>query len=294
MRYISVILLILVPWFFGCQHPTDVQVQPDDQPDPAQVVPVVVTDTTAYHSLLDSAAITPTDQARFSAFLLVSRAQYDAGGGVVTTTTSNVLFTDPSRPLRFGGRIIGYWGFNITPSLMAPITINGHKMLLVPHEITAANGMKYRFGWEYYWAAIGDPRFDTTFTWQAVTDTVGPINVSIDGTPPLNVLSPKGGGVYSRNQNLALRWTGGPGVTIYLSSVNLTTKDTRPLLEFKPLGTSGRIVVPANVLQALPDKRYFVFTFALTNRIENPTVSNYSGSVLVQAASVYNCFVEFR
>ncbi|MGA9118593.1 MAG: hypothetical protein WB699_04445 [Bacteroidota bacterium] len=294
MQKVSFIAVLFAFLVFGCQHPTEVQVQQDDKPDPVEVTPVLVQDTTTYQSLLDSAAITPADQSRFAAFLLVSRIQYDAGGQVVTTTTSNVLFTDPLRPLRFKGKVFGYWGFNIAPSLVAPLTINGNTMRLIPHWIRAENGMMFPFGWEYYWAATGNPRFDTTYTWQSVTDTVGAVNVSIQAPPPLTVLAPKGGGVFSRNEGLTLHWTGGAGVTIYLSSLDRITNQTRPLVMFKPLGSSGRAVIPASVLQALPDKRYFVLTFVLANRRENPSVASYSGNILTQAASVYNCYVEFR
>lgn len=295
MKSVSAILLLTTLLLFGCQHPTEVQVVDPVQPDPVQVTPVPV-DTTTYQSLLDSAAISPEDQARFFGFMLVTSTQDDNGGVVATRTVSNVMFTDPARPLRVNGRTFGYWGLNIRPIVAAPLTVNGHAMFSVQHWIRTGPFLKVPFGVEYYWAATGNPRFDTTYTWKASTDSIGSVDVSIDAPRPLTVSEPRGGGVYSRTENLTLRWTGATGVLIYLSSVNQSTNDTRPLMMFRPLGTSGRAVISAYVLKTLPLSRHFVFTFVLAQRKENPgrASSTFSASMLVQAASVYNCYVEIR
>ncbi len=291
MKSVSIHVLVIAIWLVGCQHPTEVQVVDPAQPDPVQVTPVAV-DTSTYQSILDSTAISPQDQTKYFGFMLVTSTQDDYGAGVFTRTVSNVLFTDPFRPLRIGGITFGYWGINIRPALASPLTINGYPMQMVPHMIRAV-GMMRQFGWEYYWSMTGSARLDTEFTWRATTDSLSTIDVSIDGPKTLNVSAPKGGGVYSRDENLTLRWTAGEPVLIYLSSVDPITNDTRPLMMFKPLGTSGRAVISANVLKLLPAAHRYVLTFVLAHRKENPAVS-YRASILAQAASVYNCHIEIR
>ena len=295
MKSVFIILLLTTLVLFGCQHPTEVQVVDPVQPDPVQVTPVAV-DTTTYQSLLDSAAISPEDQTRFFGFMLVTSTQDDNGGVVATRTVSNVMFTDPARPLRMDGKTFGYWGLNIRPVVATPLTVNGHAMFPIQHWIRTGPLLRVAFGVEYYWAATGNPRFDTTYTWKASTDSIGLVNLSIDAPRPLTVSEPKGGGIYSRNENMTLRWTGAAGVLIYLSSVNQFTNEARPLMMFQPLGSSGRAVISANVLKALPLNRHYVLTFVLAHRKENPglATSSFSASMLAQAASVYNCYVEIR
>ena len=52
-------------------------------------------------------------------------------------------------------------------------------------------------------------------------------------------------------------------------------------------------VLASRILKLLPPERY-VFTFVLENRKESEQVSGFNNQVLVQAASVYNSYVELR
>jgi hypothetical protein len=52
-------------------------------------------------------------------------------------------------------------------------------------------------------------------------------------------------------------------------------------------------VLDARVLALLPPGRHFVFSFIAANRQEI-TVGQYQGKVLVQAAAVYNIYVELK
>lgn len=293
MKRISSILLVSGLLLFGCQHPTEVQVQQDTQPDPVQVTPVPADTLAAYQSSIDSSALTPDDQKQYFGFVLVTTTRFDAGGSIVSNTVSNVKFLDTARALRLGGRTIGYWGINIQPLLTSPLTMNGLPMLLVQHRIREGMGSMF-FGWEYYWSQ-GGVRFDSTYTWSAQTDSVGPINVTIDAPRPITVEAPKGGGIYSRDQNLILHWVGPSGVQIYLSVVvNQLTGETKPLLMFKPLGTSGKAVINSNVLRLLPAERHYVLSFVLANRKVIHGLNTFHADVLAQAAFVYNCYVEIR
>ena len=154
MKTVSSILLLSALFLFGCQHPTEVQVKQDTQPDPVQVTPVPVDTLTAYQNPIDSTAITPEDQQKYFAFMLVTATQFDAGGIVASSTVSNVRFLDTSRAFRFGGKTLGYWGINIGPLLTSPLTINGHSMLQIPHRIREGIASAF-FGWEYYWLEGG-------------------------------------------------------------------------------------------------------------------------------------------
>jgi len=58
---------------------------------------------------------------------------------------------------------------------------------------------------------------------------------------------------------------------------------------------TGRAILNARVLAMLPrDRRFWVFTFVLANRDTSLVVGGFQGGVLIQAASVYNSYVELR
>ena len=81
-------------------------------------------------------------------------------------------------------------------------------------------------------------------------------------------------------------------MSIVISTFDPVTRKTRPLLQLRSRANSGRALLPAKILQQLPQlQRRFVFTFVLANRRE---VATGTGRVLVQAASVVNRFVELR
>jgi hypothetical protein len=54
-------------------------------------------------------------------------------------------------------------------------------------------------------------------------------------------------------------------------------------------------VIPAKLLRDLPGYRYVVFTFILANRKETTIVQpQFAGTVIAQAASIYNCYVQLQ
>jgi hypothetical protein len=301
MKKTLVITLMCLAAVFGCKHPTDVQVQPDPGVDPIQVDPVVPVDPVTYQNSIDSLAITPTDLARFPGFLLVTRTIYDVGsnsnmiasiGSLTSTTVSNVLLTDRTSPITFMGNIVGYPGIRLSPTILAPVTVNGRALMPVAHTIKFGN-FQIPAGIQYVGAIPPTARMDTTFTWRAGADTLGAIDLSLMGPRGFTVQAPLGGTIVPRNQSLQLRWTGSGDIMIYLSSYNIQTKQTLPVFKMQPLGTKGRAQIDAMVLQTLP-RGLYVLTFIAATRNENYTVSRYNAGILAQAAIVYNSYLDIR
>jgi hypothetical protein len=290
MKQVSLTALLLLLAAAGCQHPTQVELKPEAPDEQVDVAPLVVVDTSIYQNDLDSSAVSPEDQARFAGFLLATRVTFDDGRTLQARTFAKILFNDLTRPIQIGGRTVGFFGFG----LRAP-AVNGFPMLPVLHGVRLGP-MHLSFGFEYvreFFSASAWP--DSVVTWHVGADTLGAIDVSIKAPPLLSVASPAGGSSLSRNQDLKLRWTGAGDIKIYLSAIDPQSKRSRPLLKITPAGNRGHALLPAALLRALPPReRFFMFTFVLANRKESVPVARFRDGVLAQAATVYNCYVEFR
>lgn len=285
MKQVSIFALFLLLTACGCQHPTEVDVTQDGEQ--VDVIPLAAADTSAYENAIDSAAVTPEDEARFPGFMLFTRATFDHGSILVSKTLSKVVFTDTSRPYLFRNRPVGYFGFMIMRPASLPLTINGSAMLPVPHVVRGEP-----FGTEYVGEVNSAP--GSVLTWRAGADIFGAIDVSVQTPPAISVSSPAGGSVIPRSEDLVLRWNGAGAMTIYVSARDSITGKSQPVLKLTPLVNIGHARIPVKVLRALPHDRYFVFTFVLANRKEGALVTRFKGIVLAQAASVYNSYVELR
>lgn len=293
MHKVSFIGMSVLLLGIGCKQPTEVEVRSDVVADELEVAALSVTDTSTYQDQLDSVAVTPEDQSRFNGFMLVTRTTFDVGYASVTRTKSSVVLTDPSQPLSADGKTYGYRGIDMRSTGSVPISLNGLAMSRVDHQIRV-EGESQQWGYEFTRdLSAYSARFDTTYTWSGSCDTVGAFNVSIQAPPIVTVASPAGGSHIARSEDLTLNWNAGGAITIYLSRVDSSRRTSHPLLVCKPLGTSGCAVLSAKILQALSRGTY-VFTFVSSVRKEGEQVGTYGYNVLVQAASVYNSYVELQ
>ncbi|HEX9007360.1 MAG TPA: hypothetical protein VF889_08690, partial [Bacteroidota bacterium] len=190
-------------------------------------------------------------------------------------------------------KIFGYYGVDIRPALASPLTVNGLALFAVPH-IVRVLGMPFAYGTEFRRELLMTrPWTDTLVSWRAKTDSVGTIDTSIQAPGTISVLAPAAGSILPRNQDLKLQWNATGNIVIYLSVMDPLTKRPRPLLMLVPGTNTGRARVPAKVLGALPPRdRLYLLTFVLANRKEHVAIGKYDA--LVQAASVYNSYIQFR
>jgi hypothetical protein len=168
------------------------------------------------------------------------------------------------------------------------LMLNGIPMVAVIRRVGAAIA-----GWKYIGDLTSIYRANQEYRWNAPDDAVGVIGDSINTPDDLNVISPRGGTVHTRNDDLVIRWTGGGSISIIIQSRLLSTANvakTRPLLLITPNINRGRLTLNPKILALLPKGKDFVFTFVLANRKE-VKVPRYSGKVLLQAASIYNSYV---
>jgi hypothetical protein len=172
-------------------------------------------------------------------------------------------------------------------------------MLKVPHRIPVdrlfGRDTSVVRGVEYLADLTQSYQADHAYSWTVYSRLLPVLTVGIETPEALSVLSPRGGAVLPRNKNAEILWTGGKGkVTIIVSQYDLLLRRAKPLLELRVKANTGRAVLPVKLLAMLPAQRYFVLTFILANKKEISVTQPVSGTILIQAASVYNSYVEVR
>lgn len=291
MKHLLTILSLALLLSWGCHQPAEVELKPQDPDQELEITSAVVTDTSRQYAAVDSMGVLPKDQILFDGALGVRTVTFDAGRTIQTIAFSSVFFADRSRPVEsplFPGRRIGYFGFDL-----GPVTLNGSLMFKIPHRISLE--MVHRdttAGVEYVRDLTLSYQPRTTYTWAISPSMMGPFTATIESPEDLNVLWPRGGTVVPRSQDLVLRWTGKGNLTVIVSLFE--QGKTKPLLSVTPTINRGRATLSPLVLQSLRGGKTYVFTFVLYNRKESLAVNQFAGKVLVQAASIYNSYVELR
>lgn len=277
----------------GCQHPAEVQLKPEEYQTDLEVRAVLIPDTAVTTSSVDSIAILPVDQLNFSGSFLVNRVKLDAGPGKVDSFAySRVLMADSA--VRLGNRLLGFSGLDL-----GAMSMNGSLMLRLPHRVLLRrpfirDSVLIR-GVEYASNLAGTYQPNQLYTWTAFTSAYGRIEESIRTPDDLTVQSPLGGSMVPHDRDLIVRWNGGNGkLSIIVGRYDPAARKSSPLLEFRSRANLGKAVIPARLLRQLPHPSYYVLTFILSNRKEVEPTTGYSGKILVQAASVYNSYIELQ
>lgn len=283
----------LVLLLTGCVHPAEVQLKPEEYRTDLEVLAVEIPDTAVTTSAVDSLAILPGDQLHFGGSFLVNRVKLDAGPGKVDSFAySRVLVADSA--VRFGDRHLGFSGGDL-----GAVSLNGSLMFKIPHRVVLRRPIVRDTvlvrGVEYLSNLATAYQPNQLYTWTALTSAYGRFEESIRTPDELIVQSPLGGSIVPRERDLIVRWKGSGGkLSIVISKFDPGAKKSSPLLEFRSRTNLGKAVIPARLLRQLPRTPYYVLTFILSNRKEVEPPMGYSGKILVQAASVYNSYIELQ
>lgn len=285
MKMLAFIVLVFGLSFAACNKPAPVELQPDESEGILEVASVVQGDSEFALTSVDSSAMLPEDQLKFAGLLHTVHVVFDGGQRVIDTAYARALFENRTRPVRLAGRIIGYYGINL-----GPVRLNSAFLFPILHRVGRHDSVA---GIEYIRdvTALYQPR--TVYTWSAAPDSIGPIAVSIETPEDINIQSPRGGTIISRDRDLVLSWTGQGNLFFVISAYDLPARKSKPIFQVKVRDGSHRAVLSSKILRLLPPQRMYVFTFAMANKKEIAPVG-FQGRVLVQATSVYNSYVELR
>jgi len=295
MRTLPLLVLCLLLCQAGCQKPAPLTVEP---PSAESLLVTVLgnPDTSITVNPIDSVGVLPTDQTTYPGLFLVNSVKYDNGRGILALAYASAYFGDRNRPLIVNGKIVAYYGIDLMPSASSPLKLGTFLMTRFPYRVHIGSrdttfGYMYRavfaslqpqarFDWD-------DPRPDTTRLSGGFRDSVV--------TPEdLRVLAPVGGSVLSRLKQVDLHWTGSGNLIIVISTFDPVTGRSRPILQLQPTANTGRAVIEPRLLQLLPQSRNFVFTFIIANRVDRQLGGLPKDRILVQAASVYNSYLQLQ
>jgi len=291
MNRVPAIVASLIVAFAGCKQPTEIELKPADPGNDAVVAVVQPIDSTAPSLPADSIAILPADASEYAGMILLSSVTYSDTNGIRYGAFSWVYFADRDRPFRIlpATPVLGYYGIPLLS-----LALDGNTMVRDPHYVRGVlSGREFKWGWEYSLDLTPGYQPNHTYHWQSAADSIGSVDAQIASPDNLVVQSPAGGSKVSRTSDLTLRWVGSGDLTIIISKLTEGGR-TQPVLTVKPSRNIGHLVLKASLLQLLAKDKPVWFTFVLANRDASISVGGYNSSVLVQAASVYNTYVELR
>ncbi|MDH3251851.1 MAG: hypothetical protein OEM41_03610 [Ignavibacteria bacterium] len=290
MKQIITIFAVSSLMIVGCEKPSPVQVEEDAlvlEPNTLQLV-----DPDLDYKAVDSSGVLPGDQQLYPGYFLINSVKFNTGAGERGFAYSSVFLGDRGRPVQMGGRTFGYFGVAVRSLLL-----NGSPMIPIPHIVRARLQSTQKdtihAGVEYIQDLTSSYLPNQVYTWGIFPFFFDSISVSISSPDDLAILSPAGGVIHSRDQDLGLQWRGKGNLIILLSKVNLFTGETRPLLSFRPRRDQDHAIIRAKLLRSLSPGAY-AFTFILANRQEIPTDRVHPGKILVQAASLYTTYFGLR
>lgn len=279
---ISLVLMVLT--LGGCSKPAPVELQSDSSDAGLEVTSITESDTSLGYASVDSGAVLPEDRVKFAGLLQIAHLTYDGGQQVLDAALAHVLFENRLRPVLVGPRVIGYHGINL-----GQIELNGNVMQRVEHRLGRRDTSA---GVEYYEDMASMHRPLTDYTWTASPDSeVGAFTLSIRTPEDIVVHSPRGGSLVRRDRDLPLSWTGSGNLAFVISLYEPITKKSTPVFKVAVRNNRQRAVLSNKILRLLPPGHLCVFTFVLANRREIDVVARFPGRVLVQATSVYNCYI---
>src|SRR5512145_2653763 len=93
----TVVLGCALVLFAACEQPGEIQVR--EETDGVEVTSLVMSDTSFGMSPIDTAALLPGDELRFTGSLTVNNVSFDAGQGIQTIAFARVFVGDNSRPV---------------------------------------------------------------------------------------------------------------------------------------------------------------------------------------------------
>ena len=292
MKYALIILSGLGLILASCKQPAEVELDGVGQENEFEVISLDQGDSDVPVNQVDSVAVLAEDQLNFAGLFIVNNVKVDNGRSIRDFAFSKAFVADLGRPIIIPpfGRRVGHFGV-----FLGNLTLNDLPMTPTLHRIRirrAHADTTIVAGFEYFRDLTSDYQANQTYVWRS--DSAG-AGVSIQSPAELSVLSPRGGSVILRNRVLRLRWSGVERVFVIISAREASTERLKPVLLIRPTGNQNSVVLSPKVLRLLPRSPNFVFTFVRANRKElsigGPV---FSGEILVQAASVYNSYVELR
>jgi hypothetical protein len=292
MKHMLLFLCCIALMYGGCRHPSEVELSDDTTESNLEAFAISLPDTNIAVNSVDSTGVLPGDEVQATGAFLINAVTWDAGATKKSVAYARAFFADSL--VRLSGHTVGFLGRDV-----GSVVLDGALMIKVPHRIPLLLSLRSDSvlvrGVEYLADLTGSYQSDRLYNWTVINRLVPILTVQERTPEALAVLAPRGGAIHSRSNALPISWNGGKGkMSVIVSSYDPVKKTLRPLLELRVRTNNGRAVIPSKLLTQLPSRTTFVLTFVLANRTKSVITQPVSGTVLSQAAAVYNVYIELR
>lgn len=283
----SPLFILTVLFMWGCSDIQPVSIV-DDSTDSELIQMNAVslsTDSLFVSSGVDSSGITGDGNGKYFARMIVTGIRYDLPLRSDSLLQAEAIFLDRLNPIQANGRVNAYPSFNL-----GAIILNGDTLPMQQRR-NRIFGVDSLLGYKYQMRKSYSYESGKIYRWQVSgNNTIDSADVSIVSPSEIRVydISPK---IISADVPLSIKWScANKIVNIFISKESgLLQKSWTPILHLKVRNTKGEVTIPPKILEILPIHQHqrFLFTFSSESRFTR-SISGYSDSVLVEAASLHN------
>lgn len=288
------VICILASGFAGCRKQEPVSlIDPGTDPHEIEIENASLRPDAFEPESRDSTGFFPSAPRRYRSRLTLFGSEYDAPSVHHEASLAQAVFVNRSSPIVLSGDTIGYGtapagvvSIDNLPLVERPfpLVMPGVNFDSIgPHYLLLRRDGQGGIGFRY----LGYHAYDWTVSGSAV---VPAFSTDIVSPPVLHVLSLTPQSVVSLSQNLPVRWEGGGAVVRVLISTVRTGSSPKPVLQLRIRTNLGRAVLPARILQLLPDAPKFLFTFFSENSMVL-RVPGYEEEILVRATTSHTILV---
>lgn len=301
--FIGILIFALVG-FLGCEKPGPIELQQEEYPEPLDVSLFANHDrdtlvVSEYH--YDLTGLAPNEEERYPGTILVNGIKVDVEGYPYVYSYSRAVFVKKDSVIPVQGQNFG--AVIEHPRLdVGNVSVNNVQLEKkeVFTQIRSVTLIPIRTGVLYRMMNEGNA-YTVPFVYRANTrygiSAEGRAQISaftdaIDSPDEISVVDPKPYSLKFRDEDLVIRWNGKPGQQL---NVIISLYDERrlrvgkPLMLLKSSVKSNGLKIPNKLIQLIPrtTSGKYLLTVISANRVER-RIAGFSGTVLVQAASIHN------
>ncbi|HEY4612804.1 MAG TPA: hypothetical protein VII11_07475, partial [Bacteroidota bacterium] len=247
-----------------------------------------------------------TEEEVYPATMVVNGVESDITGSHQSTSLSRVVLRDVSSPESVSGnfgQFIKYQHLNIGSVRLNGTELDREEVILQVRSRTTLiipNGVLYKLvndDQSQNKPFVFHPNIDYAIAAEGKAQISGFIE-RIDSPDAIELIHPKPYSLVFGDEDLTLRWSGRSGSVVHavVSFYDEANQRVgRPIMELRATARTNAMLVPAKLLNLIPrtSSGKYVITLISANR-EETTVPGYSGTVLVQSASIHNAAVTIK
>lgn len=300
MKKLTTYFLLTLIFFAGCKEPLPTELLinnlPEDQPLEIEVI-ASNPDDDFYRNGYDSTGIDPRP-GNYNSIVAAVGAKITFNNFTREINHAEAFFYDRTKEIKNSkGRKIGFMTKHV-----ASIKFNGIIAKQVPFIIKYKDNLTIKdsvIGPKYVLHNIRNTVLSDSFVMPYAANYNCEIRLQGNNVLDYNIPTPKEitGRIITRgnrsenNLLTAVEWNGNNNgaIEIIIGGYNTNGKNTIPLFKLK-VRDNGRVIIPRQVLNAIPIERFDLLVFTLNRKIE--TVKNENNSnILFTSSSIHSIYI---